>query len=101
MLFQWERIASGIYRTVSILILKILVIAKGGQADAAGALSEALRSKSLAALMVQCETEAGAGPDRDWQKCSIAILRLRRTTSTSLGAEGQGQPQLKRHRAVI
>ena len=56
---------------VSILILKILAIAKGGQADAAGALSEALKSKSLAALMVQCETEAGAGPDRDWQKCSI------------------------------
>jgi hypothetical protein len=50
MLFQWERIASGIYRTVSILILKILVIAKGGQADAAGALSEALKSKPLADL---------------------------------------------------
>jgi hypothetical protein len=56
---------------VSILILKILAIAKGGQADAAGALSEALKSRSLAALVVQCETEAGAGPGRDWQKCSI------------------------------
>jgi hypothetical protein len=56
---------------VSILILKILAIAKGGQADAAGALSEALKNKALVALMVECQAEARAGPGSDWQKCSI------------------------------